>query len=459
MFSVVIADDDFVICEGIKRIIEDNCPDIKICGIFYDGDELYQYVTSHTVDIVITDFRMPGRSWTETSDYLQKSALGTHIILVTAYQEFEYAKTAIDHHVDFLICKPFKSSLLIDNLKSVCERIKSQAEIDIEISQKLLHNWELLRKSLKGIYQDSESPDYAVHIFEYLKPKPLTQYRIFEIYYHFETADADLDKLKQFAADCGEFDCPDYSVFFLNVSNNQFVFLAVCKDGLPDAATKDFIKSAYINLGLALSVRTVRFENINEWSDGRRYAVICEHLSEIIDDANLSSAYLKTVTSRYEQKNLFSLYENIIRYLNSSGMPIDRNPEITEKTDFKEVQKAINELPFRISVAESDSINIKRAVQYSKQHYQDSNFSLYTLADALGLSPSHLGKLFKKELSANFSSYLLKLRMEKAKELLRTTDDSIQEICQKVGYNYPAYFRKVFGNYAGMSPTQYRNTN
>lgn len=459
MFSVVIADDDFVICEGIERIIEDNCPQIKICGIFCDGDELYQYVTSHTVDIVITDFRMPGRSWTETSDYLQKVGSGTHIILITAYQEFEYAKAAIDHHVDFLICKPFKSSLLIDNLNSVCEKIRSQAEIDIEISQKLLHNWELLRKSLKDIYQDSESAEYAVRIFEYLKPKPLTEYRIFEIHYHYESADSDLNKLKQFATDCGEFDCPEYSVFFLNVSNNRFTFLAVCKDGLPDTATEDFVKSAYMSLGLELSVRKFCFENINEWAENRRYAVICEHISEIIDDANLSSAYLKTVTSRYEPEKLFPLYENIIRYLNSRGMAIDRNPNITRQTDFSEVKKAINELPFRISVAESDSLNIKRAVQYSKQHYQDSNFSLYTLADALGLSPSHLGKLFKKELSANFSSYLLKLRMEKAKELLRTTDDSIQEICQKVGYNYPAYFRKVFGNYVGMSPTQYRNTN
>ena len=46
--------------------------------------------------------------------------------------------------------------------------------------------------------------------------------------------------------------------------------------------------------------------------------------------------------------------------------------------------------------------------------------------------------------------------MEEAKYLLMNTEDSIQTISSKVGYNYPTYFRKVFGNYTGMSPSQYR---
>ena len=91
------------------------------------------------------------------------------------------------------------------------------------------------------------------------------------------------------------------------------------------------------------------------------------------------------------------------------------------------------------------------AEKYSEPiHIQD-------IADFCGLDRSYLSKLFKEVTGYSPQRYLLTYRIKKAKELLESTELSIQHVSYSVGYNDPLAFSKFFKQETGLSPTQYRN--
>ncbi|QUI22437.1 response regulator [Vallitalea pronyensis] len=99
---------------------------------------------------------------------------------------------------------------------------------------------------------------------------------------------------------------------------------------------------------------------------------------------------------------------------------------------------------------------IAKAKHYIDHHYHLEDLSLNTVADAACVSPVYLSSLFKKETGINFKNYLINKRMEKAMELLKTTQLKTYEIAHLVGFPNPHYFSVSFRKYTGESPTDYR---
>lgn len=95
------------------------------------------------------------------------------------------------------------------------------------------------------------------------------------------------------------------------------------------------------------------------------------------------------------------------------------------------------------------------AKQYIDKHYME-NITLKSLACELGINPSYLSVLFKNELQMNYSEYLLSVRMEHAKKMLRQRDRNLSQIANAVGYDRVSYFSKLFRNYTGLKPAEYR---
>lgn len=95
------------------------------------------------------------------------------------------------------------------------------------------------------------------------------------------------------------------------------------------------------------------------------------------------------------------------------------------------------------------------AKQYIDKHYME-NITLKSLASGLGINPSYLSVLFKNEMQMNYSEYLLSVRMEQAKKLLRQRDKNLSQIANAVGYDRVSYFGKLFRNYTGLKPSEYR---
>lgn len=98
------------------------------------------------------------------------------------------------------------------------------------------------------------------------------------------------------------------------------------------------------------------------------------------------------------------------------------------------------------------------AVSYLHEHYREQ-IGLSEAAGEAGLNPAYFSFLFKQEMGIGFSAYLLELRMERAKALLRGTNDKIKEVAYQVGFNDYHYFSKAFKKLTGMSPLDYRKQN
>ena len=100
---------------------------------------------------------------------------------------------------------------------------------------------------------------------------------------------------------------------------------------------------------------------------------------------------------------------------------------------------------------------ILKAKAYINAHYREKIY-LDNLADNVHLNPQYLSVLFKKETGMSISDYIVMIRMEHARLLLRNTTDSIQMIAEATGYPDPQYFSRRFKQTVGQSPQAYRFT-
>lgn len=110
----------------------------------------------------------------------------------------------------------------------------------------------------------------------------------------------------------------------------------------------------------------------------------------------------------------------------------------------------------KLNLPETDMI--VRAKHYLLAHYEEADVSLTKVAEYVGLNEKYFTNRFTKEAGETFSSYLTGLRIQKAKELLRTTSFRVYEIAEMVGYNNTEHFNRMFKKLNGISPAQYRKT-
>jgi len=98
---------------------------------------------------------------------------------------------------------------------------------------------------------------------------------------------------------------------------------------------------------------------------------------------------------------------------------------------------------------------INDAVNYIHAHFA-SDLTLAEAAEVVGMYPTYLSEQFKLHMGVKFVDYVIQVRMDKAKKLLRETTKPSFEISEKVGYATPAHFAKVFKSKVGCTPSEYR---
>ncbi len=112
MYSIMIADDQKAICESLLDFLKHEFPSLYCLGAYYNGSDLYNALKEQIPDILITDIRMPGCSGLEICKYIRQHSKTTQIILISGYQEFEYARTALEYQVLQYLVKPYSSKKL-----------------------------------------------------------------------------------------------------------------------------------------------------------------------------------------------------------------------------------------------------------------------------------------------------------------------------------------------------------
>ncbi len=132
---------------------------------------------------------------------------------------------------------------------------------------------------------------------------------------------------------------------------------------------------------------------------------------------------------------------------------------IRSKTELLSLAKNI--LKKLISIIPEKNITnkakINTALQYIREHCT-SNVSRNVVSDILGCSPSHLSRLFSEITGHTFKEFVLKYRMEKAKELLHNVHLNIIEVAYEVGYNDPNYFTSAFKRTFGITPSLFKKS-
>ena len=98
---------------------------------------------------------------------------------------------------------------------------------------------------------------------------------------------------------------------------------------------------------------------------------------------------------------------------------------------------------------------MEQAKDYINQNYH-RDISLDDVSRRVGISPYYFSKIFKEDTGEGFIEYLTRIRLEKAKDLLATTEHSMKEICSMVGYGDPNYFSRSFKKNVGLTPTEYK---
>lgn len=99
---------------------------------------------------------------------------------------------------------------------------------------------------------------------------------------------------------------------------------------------------------------------------------------------------------------------------------------------------------------------LEPAIAHMREHYPEE-LSLETLSALCGLSVSHFIRMFRKYMECTPHQYLLSFRLRRAKQLLLSTSDSIDEISAACGFNSASHFARAFRRQEGITPTEFRN--
>lgn len=146
MFKVLIIDDEEIIREGLRTVINWDMLDCRVIGEASDGDEGLEMVSSTEPDIVLTDIRMPGLNGLEMISKMKETKHESKIIILSGYRDFEYAQQAVNLGAFKFLLKPTNTQELILSINEAIKELKkakSNEEIFKNLKRKVKENYDL----------------------------------------------------------------------------------------------------------------------------------------------------------------------------------------------------------------------------------------------------------------------------------------------------------------------------
>ena len=117
MIRVMLADDQKILSEGIKSVLE-TCPDIEVCGIAYDGLSAVEMAKRLKPDVILMDVRMPEMNGVAATKRIKESDPDIKIIILTTFDDSDYILSGINNGASGYLLKDIGSSALIDAIKN-----------------------------------------------------------------------------------------------------------------------------------------------------------------------------------------------------------------------------------------------------------------------------------------------------------------------------------------------------
>ena len=147
MINVLIADDDILVRDGLKILI-DSEDDMKVVSVAKNGLEAFQLAQKHRPDVVLMDIRMPDIDGIRGTQLINENGLDTKVLMLTTFKDDEYIVSALKNGANGYMLKNQSSDEIIDGIRTVQNGTNIYGE---EIAQKL--------KELIGRKKDKINPD------------------------------------------------------------------------------------------------------------------------------------------------------------------------------------------------------------------------------------------------------------------------------------------------------------
>jgi two-component system response regulator YesN len=197
----------------------------------------------------------------------------------------------------------------------------------------------------------------------------------------------------------------------------------------------------------------------------KRFFTIFNELSCLSHKVN-SMHYLPMIEIYQTVSLIFTGYINQFHLLEKVSAKIRIYPlyYINEFTDWKEAFLYLEQLAHIIfELVSIEQMDNTQRLMVTITHYINNHLSepltLTRISDYVNYNSSYISRLFKQNMNMNFSEFINEKRMEKAKELLKTTNKKVDVISKEVGFDNSKYFFRVFREATGMSPREYRIQN
>ena len=515
MYRYVIVDDEALIRKGTVTKIGKMCPDVVCVGEADDGRQGIALIEELKPDFTVLDMQMPGMDGTKLLPYLSEHYPDMPLIVISGFRDFDYIKHAISANaVDYLL-KPFSREAIADCVFSAVKRIESRQNVSQQIisshEQKEAARYEYDIQNLTNLILGFHNGGISI-TSEKLKFIDDTHKLVLLTLYSER-----LEETLQIQDWLEEGGFGDLAIFLSSKNYPQMGFLVLflpnqsivrvesllkqITDALlvharqcgrplrigisPVHTDLDELHVAYQETAAALnqqqmdapSLRSYTYEEDREakqitWAREDEFlfrieAGMCKEVSVLAEELFNWFSIVPGFTLNDAKYYCYYLSNQCKDILKRSRKPDSQG---TVKSTQNIVGRIFTPLELRkyyglffrniAQMMEEDNIystgtvieNIQRYIQHNYQKDLTQEF----IASLFYLNRSYLSTLFRQTTGVKFVDYLNSVRINKAKEILVSTDRKMYQVAKAVGYDNTKYFFRVFKKTVGCAPEQYR---
>ncbi|WP_158630119.1 response regulator [Cohnella sp. AR92] len=467
MFKAVLVDDEPLVLEGLRLMIDWRANGFEVVGEARDGEDALALIRSAKPDLVVTDIRMPVMNGLELIREARAAMDDSpRFVVLSGYSDFEYARKAMQYEAMDYLLKPIEP----ERMETLLGKLRGELEHEgLPLTAPRLPDVRAVELSphskLRVILTDGGDENSCRGLLE-------------------ELAGNDEDgsgKLR-----------------FRSIQDGENRFGAVVwgapqlLDSLLPAFREKLRRTAGRQVQLFLSEWGDNVEQLEalygqakeDRDAAYRYPVFQseEELCRLIEAGDPTSIR-GAVDASFVRLNQMNASPEAIRtyaldllcQLSSRyGIPFPKDaerkrpslgaesPEIARQiTAWRE---ALVELSMKAAAERNRQPRlgggepaVAEAARIAQERFRES-LKLSDIAREVYLDPAYLSALFKKTMGVSFQSYLHRIRIQEAKKLLRRTDLKIVEIARRTGYRDADDFACRFKEFAGMTPSEYKNT-
>lgn len=518
-FSIILVDDEAIVREGIRDRIDWAALGFRLTGVFEDGRAALQAIRSAPPDAVLTDIRMPFLDGIELTRTVAEEYPAVRSVLLTGHDEFDYAQEAVRLQVwDFLL-KPISSRELTRVLSRLAEELAVDRTRAAEAAR-LRERWAAAQPMLREralndlLMGEDPVPEAVARLAELGVSVGPGRVRVALVSLdRDQRPPRDLDRLAvaTIAADVLA-EVPE--VLTVTTTDGDLAVIHPGLDGplfdLLDRIRREVSDRGLGSVTVAVGPAYGRLSEIRQSFAIARRRLMQRFLTggnRIIsaepDDAAGSAGdrenhdrtelplALRTMdrgqitaalAGRIEacrsaahsvDRCILELQRDLARVIDTAEaleVPFDSlydpgdNPfrDLAELPSLDAIEhwfaalldRIVGQLEDRIRT--QAEVKVRAAEDYLREHFRDPGLSLTEVCADLSVSVSYFSQRFKMITGKTFVEYLTELRIEHARELLRTGAGKSYEIAPMVGFRDPHYFSATFKKVCGVTPTQYR---